>query len=176
MIQFHQCRTLLQEETNKRTKLACREVWRYAVFCDIVDTSLYRKEMRITVPPVNILIKPASSACNMACTYCFYKDVAEHREQAFEGMLTLDQMERVISAGMEYAEHICSFAFQGGSRLWQGWSLPRCGRTAEEVSAAGCEIHNAIQTNGYLIDEEWANSGRKPLSGGSLVGRPGRPA
>ena len=34
------------------------------------------------MPAVNVLIKPASSACNMACAYCFYRDVAEHRELA----------------------------------------------------------------------------------------------
>ena len=66
------------------------------------------------MPPINILIKPASSACNMACQYCFYKDVAAHREQEFEGMLSIESIEKVIQAGMEYAEHICSFAFQGG--------------------------------------------------------------
>ena len=83
------------------------------------------------MPPVNILIKPASSACNMRCRYCFYQDVAANREQAFEGMLSLDAMERTIRAGMEYAEGICSFAFQvcpgGLPGLWGGAALfERC--------------------------------------------------
>ena len=109
------------------------------------------------MPPVNILIKPASSACNMARTYCFYKDVAEHREQSFEGMLTLDQMERVISAGMEYAEHICSFAFQGGEPTLAGLEFYRgVVELQKKYQRQGVETHNAIQTNGYLIDEEWA--------------------
>ena len=72
------------------------------------------------MPPINILIKPASSACNMACQYCFYKDVAAHREQEFEGMLSIESIEKVIQAGMEYAEHICSFAFQGGEPTLAG--------------------------------------------------------
>lgn len=29
---------------------------------------------------ISFLIKPASSTCNMRCRYCFYADVAEHRE------------------------------------------------------------------------------------------------
>ena len=125
------------------------------------------------MPPVNILIKPASSACNMACTYCFYKDVAEHREQAFEGMLTLDQMERVISAGMEYAEHICSFAFQGGEPTLAGLEFYRgVVELQKKYQRQGVEIHNAIQTNGYLIDEEWAEFLKKHhfLTGISMDG------
>ena len=109
------------------------------------------------MPPINILIKPASSACNMACKYCFYRDVAEHREQAFEGMLSLQKMERAIRAGMEYADHSCSFAFQGGEPTLAGLDFYRGVVELEKKYArSGVEIHNAIQTNGMLIDEEWA--------------------
>ena len=48
------------------------------------------------MPPVHVLIKPASSACNMACSYCFYRDVSDHREHSFEGMLSLENIEKVI--------------------------------------------------------------------------------
>lgn len=109
------------------------------------------------MPPINILIKPASSACNMACSYCFYKDVAEHRTQAFEGMLSLADMERVIEAGMEYAEHLCSFAFQGGEPTLRGLDFYRqVVELQKKHVRPGVEIHNAIQTNGLLVDEEWA--------------------
>ena len=95
------------------------------------------------MPPINILIKPASSACNMACKYCFYRDVAEHREQAFEGM--------------EYADHSCSFAFQGGEPTLAGLDFYRgVVELQKKYARSGLEIHNAIQTNGMLIDEEWA--------------------
>lgn len=35
------------------------------------------------MPHVSVLLKPASSACNMNCKYCFYKDEANCRETAF---------------------------------------------------------------------------------------------
>lgn len=109
------------------------------------------------MPPINILIKPASSACNMACRYCFYRDVAEHRAQAFEGMLSLADMERVIEAGMEYAEHLCSFAFQGGEPTLAGLDFYRqVVELQKKYARPGVEIRNAIQTNGLRIDEEWA--------------------
>lgn len=109
------------------------------------------------MPAVNILIKPASSACNMGCKYCFYRDVAENREEAFAGMLSLDAMERTIRAGMEYAEGICSFAFQGGEPTLAGLDFYRSVVALEKKYARpGVEIRNALQTNGTLIDDEWA--------------------
>lgn len=93
----------------------------------------------------------------MACAYCFYRDVAEHREQAFAGMMSLAQMERVIAAGMEYAEQICSFAFQGGEPTLVGLDFYRnVIELQKKYARPGVEIQNAIQTNGYLFNEEWA--------------------
>ena len=109
------------------------------------------------MPAVNILIKPASSACSMNCAYCFYKDVAQNRETAFEGMISLADMERVIAAGMEYAEGLCSFAFQGGEPTLAGLDFYRQVVELQKRHAKpGVRIHNAIQTNGFCIDEEWA--------------------
>ena len=31
------------------------------------------------MPPLSILVKPASSACNLRCSYCFYADEASIR-------------------------------------------------------------------------------------------------
>lgn len=108
------------------------------------------------MPPVNVLIKPASSACNMRCAYCFYRDVAGNREHAFEGMLSLEQMEQIIAAAVEYAEGICSFAFQGGEPTLAGLDFFRQVVALEEkYRRPGLQIRNAIQTNGFCIDEEW---------------------
>lgn len=106
---------------------------------------------------VNILIKPASSACNMSCRYCFYKDVAQNRRKECEGMLTIELMERIICAGMEYADKACSFTFQGGEPTLAGLDFFR--RVIELVKKhhkKGVNVQFAIQTNGYAIDEQWA--------------------
>ncbi len=109
------------------------------------------------MPAVNVLIKPASSACNMRCSYCFYRDVAKKREQFFEGMLSLETMENIICGAMEYAEGICSFVFQGGEPMLAGLDFYReLIRLEEKHKKSGVQICNAIQTNGYCIDEEWA--------------------
>lgn len=109
------------------------------------------------MPAVNVLIKPASSACNMRCSYCFYRDVSDHREHAFEGMLSLADMEKVIIAAMECAEGVCSFAFQGGEPTLAGLEFFRRTVALEEKHRrVGVEVRNAIQTNGFCVDEEWA--------------------
>lgn len=109
------------------------------------------------VPAVSILIKPASSACNLQCKYCFYRDVANHREKSYEGMLSLEMMETVIASAMEYAEGSCSFAFQGGEPTLAGLDFyQRVVKLEERYRRPGVEIHNAIQTNGICVDEAWA--------------------
>lgn len=108
------------------------------------------------MPAINILIKPASSACNMGCKYCFYRDVAENRENAFTGMLSPDTMEYIIREAMEYAEGACTFAFQGGEPTLAGLDFYRSVIALEQKYARpGIAFHNALQTNGTLIDDAW---------------------
>ena len=117
----------------------------------------YLRKRFVIMPPVNILIKPASSACNIGCSYCFYKDVSAHREHEFEGMLSLEMMEKVIASGMEYADHSCSFAFQGGEPTLAGLEFYKNVLEIEKkYQKPGVEIHNSIQTNGIVVNEDWA--------------------
>lgn len=109
------------------------------------------------MPPVNVLIKPASSACNMACRYCFYRDVSAKRENAFEGMLSFETLEKVVIAAFEYAEDVCSFTFQGGEPTLAGLEFfRRLLRMQERCNKKGVFVRNCIQTNGLAIDAEWA--------------------
>ena len=99
----------------------------------------------------------ASSACDMNCTYCFYRDVARNRENAFEGMLSLEAMERLVRAAMDYAEGTCTFAFQGGEPTLAGLDFYREVLALQKRYAKpGTAVRNTIQTNGYRIDAEWA--------------------
>ena len=109
------------------------------------------------MPPVNILIKPASSACNMACSYCFYRDVSNHRNHCFEGMLSLTGIEQIIRSAMDFADGSCCFAFQGGEPTLAGLDFFReTIQLQKKFCKPGVTVMNSIQTNGYLIDDEWA--------------------
>ena len=125
------------------------------------------------MPPVNVLIKPASSACNMACTYCFYRDVACHRQENFQGMLSLDLMEKVIAGAIEFAEGSCSFLFQGGEPTLAGLDFYRSVvALVQKHSKTNVAVSYAIQTNAYHLDEAWCEFFRdnKFLVGVSLDG------
>ena len=43
--------------------------------------------------PINLLIKPASSLCNLRCKYCFYFDVAACREIKSYGIMKTELLE-----------------------------------------------------------------------------------
>lgn len=109
------------------------------------------------MPPISLLIKPASSSCNMRCEYCFYADVANRRETANYGMMSLADLEVIVKKVLEYADGEASFGFQGGEPTLAG--LPFFKRLVElqaEYNTKRVHIHNAIQTNGLNIDDEWA--------------------
>ena len=63
---------------------------------------------------VNVLIKPASGACNLRCKYCFYADEAMNRSVANYGMMSMETIEAVVARAMESAERAVTFGFQGG--------------------------------------------------------------
>ena len=108
------------------------------------------------MPPVNVLIKPASSACNMTCAYCFYRDVASHRQEGFQGMLSPRLMEEVVAGAMEFAEHSCSFLFQGGEPTLAGLDFYRqVVELVKKHEKPGVKVSYAIQTNAFRLDGEW---------------------
>lgn len=45
---------------------------------------------------ISIMIKPASSLCNMKCRYCFYTDVVHQREICSYGMMSLDTVNMIL--------------------------------------------------------------------------------
>lgn len=110
------------------------------------------------MPPINLLIKPASGSCNMRCKYCFYADEVSNRETASYGVMKLEVLEQVVQKTLAHATGSCTFAFQGGEPTLAGLDFFRALITYEQKhNIKKLPIQNALQTNGYLIDEEWAS-------------------
>jgi len=110
------------------------------------------------MPPISLLIKPASSACNMGCGYCFYNAIAKNRQNAFEGMMNLDTLEIIVKEALETAEGFCSFAFQGGEPTLRGLDFYKSLiEMVKKYNHKKLSVHYSIQTNGILIDHEWAD-------------------
>ena len=55
------------------------------------------------MPYINLLIKPASSLCNMRCRYCFYADEAANRELPSMGVMTASTAEMMIAEAKKRA-------------------------------------------------------------------------
>ncbi len=53
--------------------------------------------------PVSLLIKPASSLCNMACSYCFYHDIADTRESIAPSIMSDAVRSAVITKALQDA-------------------------------------------------------------------------
>lgn len=104
------------------------------------------------------LIKPASSLCNMRCKYCFYADVAEHRAVESYGIMSSQTAHNLIDRIFEYMKPpaVVNFSFQGGEPTLAGIDFFRDFTDYVSKKNQGrFEIHYAIQTNGYLMDDEW---------------------
>lgn len=108
------------------------------------------------MPPIYVMIKPASGLCNLRCRYCFYADEMENREQGSYGIMDVRTLENVIRRTLAFAEGECTIAFQGGEPTLAG--LPfyeRCLELEEKYNDKGIAISHALQTNGYVLDERW---------------------
>ena len=109
------------------------------------------------MPALSLLIKPASSLCNLRCTYCFYQDVAANRETPSYGVMTPETLETVVDRALSFATGSCTFAFQGGEPTLAGLDFfRRFEALLAERTPKTLSISRALQTNGLLVDEEWA--------------------
>ena len=110
------------------------------------------------MPALSLMIKPASSLCNLSCEYCFYRDVSAHREHLGFGIMTEETTDVLIEKALSYANgQPVAFAFQGGEPTMAG--LPyykHFVRKVQELNTKRSRVFYSIQTNGTRIDTNWA--------------------
>lgn len=108
--------------------------------------------------PVSVMIKPASSGCNLRCKYCFYADEASMRTVPNYGMMKEDVLEAVVSTFMQNAAGSCAFAFQGGEPTLAGLDFfKKVIELQKKYSRPNLRVSNALQTNGMMLDKEWCS-------------------
>lgn len=106
---------------------------------------------------LTLLIKPVSGNCNLCCSYCFYIDEMEHRERASYGRMSETALEALIRFAFREAEKEVTFMFQGGEPVLAGIPFyQKLMELEQKHNTNNLTIHHAIQTNGTLLNEEWA--------------------
>ncbi|MGI5989989.1 MAG: anaerobic sulfatase maturase [Lachnospiraceae bacterium] len=109
-------------------------------------------------PVRSVLIKPASSQCNLACSYCFYHDEAKNRGTASYGTMSEQTAECIVRKILGQGTGTYTFAFQGGEPLLAG--LPffeNFFHLTELYNSGGSQIRLMVQTNGTLLTEEFCD-------------------
>lgn len=106
---------------------------------------------------ISVMIKPASSACNLKCEYCFYNSVSDDRAEGFKGMMSEDTAEQIILKAFEFANGSdVFFTFQGGEPLMRGLEFFEWFIEKERIlNVRASKVSNCVQTNGTLIDDSW---------------------
>jgi len=125
------------------------------------------------MPPLSLLIKPASGNCNLRCKYCFYHSLTGIREIEDYGIMNIDTLEIIVKKALMFADHVCTFAFQGGEPTLAGLDFYRhLVEFQKKYNTKNIQVNNAIQTNGIVIDDSWAHffAEKKFLIGISLDG------
>lgn len=103
-----------------------------------------------------LMLKPAGSLCNLDCSYCYYldkNDLYGGREPVMDERM-LETVIREYIAASDVPE--VRFNWHGGEPLVLGLDFFRRAVALERKYAGGKTIANTLQTNGVLLDREWA--------------------
>lgn len=109
-------------------------------------------------PYYHLLAKPAGAACNLGCQYCFFLS-KENLYPARESPLMSDALlETYIRQLMQSSPGPqVDVAWQGGEPMLRGIDFfRRSVELANKYRQPHQRIQHTIQTNGTLIDDEWA--------------------
>ncbi|MGI6579002.1 MAG: anaerobic sulfatase maturase [Saccharofermentanales bacterium] len=106
---------------------------------------------------LQLLIKPASSSCNIRCTYCFYYDICSIREEENYGIMTDQVLETLIRKSFANAEGQVSIVFQGGEPTLAGLTFfEKYISLIQKYNKNNLPVNHGIQTNGMILNREWA--------------------
>ncbi len=106
---------------------------------------------------ISVMLKPASSACNLRCKYCFYADLAGKRDTFCFGSMSLETAEDIlknISRDLVPGDRL-TLAFQGGEPTLVGLEWYRQFVELQKKYLEGIHVEYALQTNGTKLDDQW---------------------
>ncbi len=100
------------------------------------------------------IIKPIGGRCNIDCGYCYFK---KKKADSHDSMLMSDvTLEALINEFCKMSDRV-EFVWHGGEPMLAGMDFYRKAIEYQSIWVnKGCDVFNSIQTNGLLIDDEWA--------------------
>lgn len=107
--------------------------------------------------PLYVMAKPVGSACNLACSYCYYLDKRrfydpdEKRPYMSDEMLEL-YIRRYFEA--QTADDV-NFTWHGGEALLRPLAFYRKAMELQKKYGGNRRVLNCLQTNGTLLTGEW---------------------
>ena len=108
-------------------------------------------------PMFGTMVKPIGSACNLDCSYCYYRDKSE----IYSGKMPLMSEELLEEYIKQYicgtSQQCVSFCWHGGEPLMAGLPFFRRAMELQKKYAGDKVIENSLQTNGVLLNEEWCS-------------------
>jgi uncharacterized protein len=121
--------------------------------------------------PFHVLVKPCGAHCNLGCGYCFYSSKLGLYPRDTPARMSDEVLERFTRAYLEAqpaGTREVEFAWQGGEPTLAGLDFFRKALELQRRHARpGLRVTNSLQTNGVLLDDEWA---RFLATNGFLVG------
>ena len=118
---------------------------------------IYTGKMKKKPKPFQLLVKPTSYDCNLRCGYCFYLKTASLYSEAPRHQMNLELLEKMIQEYLSLGFPLSVFIWQGGEPSLSGLDFfEKVVELERKYAHPGQEIGNAFQTNGILIDENWA--------------------
>lgn len=108
-------------------------------------------------PAFHVMAKPTGARCNLRCDYCFFLEKASLYPGS-DFRMSDDVMHAYITQTIA-AQRVpfVTLAWQGGEPTLMGLDFFKRARDVEnEHLPAGMSVERTIQTNGVLLDDEWA--------------------
>lgn len=114
--------------------------------------------------PFHLMAKPTSYQCNLDCDYCFYLE----KERFFTTKNQNRGKEKITHMSDEVLRNyvksyiagqdapVVEFAWQGGEPTLAGLDYFKKAIEYQKKYANDKEIYNCLQTNGVLLNDEWA--------------------
>jgi uncharacterized protein len=107
-------------------------------------------------PAFHLMAKPSGAICNLDCTYCYFLS----KDQLYPGdrfRMSDDVLRQYVRQTIEaHRTPEVDIAFQGGEPTLMGVDFFRRAVQFAREAAGRRAVRFSIQTNGTLLDEEWA--------------------